>query len=83
MNMNIEQAYRRAITEVFEDSGDIYTIATSKGIVASIESGSVPSLSCLAGQQRWLQVQHLTQQYSGSYVFLEAVNDAQVAIYEV
>ena len=81
--MNIEQAYRRAITEVFEDSGDIYTIATPEGIVASIESGSIPSMSSLGGQQRWLVVQQLTQQYSGSDIFLEAINEAQVAIYEV
>ena len=81
--MNIEQAYRRAITEVFEDSGDIYTIATAEGIVASIESDSIPSMSSLGGQQRWLEVQQLTQQYSGSDIFLEAINEAQVAIYEV
>ena len=80
--MNIEQAMSKALKETFDDSDNIYITTSNHGVIANIESGSVPAMTPTS-QDKWLRVQNLTQIYSGLDVYLEPINDAQIIAYEV
>ena len=81
--MTLINAYERAILEVFSaERSEIYFTTEEYATLLHIESGSVPSWN-LTSADSWSEVQELTSEYYGSHIYIEAVNDAQFATYEV
>jgi len=83
MAMTLNEAYERAVIEVFpSDNSDFYFSRQIGGTMLNIESGSIPAWN-LSTADRWSEVQNLTSQYYGSSVYIEPFNDAQFVAYEV
>tara|TARA_R110001583_G_scaffold82974_1_gene219582 strand:+ start:432 stop:680 length:249 start_codon:yes stop_codon:yes gene_type:complete len=81
--MTLINAYERAILEVFSaERSEIYFTTEKYGTLLHIESGSVPSWN-LTSADSWSEVQELTSEYYGINIYIESVNDAQFAAYEV
>ena len=81
--MTLINAYQRAILEVFPaQCSEIYFTTEEYGTLLHIQSVSVPSWN-LTSADNWSKVQDLTSEYYGSNIYIEAVNDAQFAAYEV
>ncbi len=83
MTMTLNEAYERAVIEVFtSDDSDFYFSKQTGGTMLNIESGSIPPWNPSTAD-RWSEVQNLTSQYYGSSIYIEPYNEAQFAAYEV